>query len=755
MIKNIYSILFVAIIVNCVFLSSLFGQTIVYPSDNLVLTSHTNIKLVPGAYILPDVDKDGIFILQNIHDCIIDGDSVELNGESFSGYGIVIRNCSNVQIKNFKSLMKYFYAVRIEKSDSITISNCNFTGNKNDNAGFINVWADKDQALGGGVFLDSSRACLFKNNIMKNSNDGIALYHCNSVTIQDNDLSYNTAYAIRMFHSDSCTIRRNNASHIYRENPVNSDAGAILMIICNNNVVVENDFSYSSDGVFLCQYGHHLTPNKNYFADNDCSYSPHNAIEATFADGNIYKRNKCNYSGYGLWLGYSFNSLVDSNEIIGNHEALSVGTAGIAIDRGFNNTITNNVISDNANGILLWEGDKITGYENQYSNQYLIQNNRLTGNGTAIDIASTKKTSILFNTISDNANGIFISGNPGITHVNSNSFDRTISYYIQNLSGDDIDARNNSFNTDDSSYIEGMIYDGRDNPTYGYVTWSPYVSGSHKENEPNIVLKDLTEPLNSRWTTFASDGRISRVTWDSVMMKEGVASLKLVTESGYDVNIHRWPAEQFIAQWNLNGASVLQFWVRAQNVNSGQFQEVSIRLGNQSGGYFVFTAPSSVFSNAVNQWILYQIPLGGNSTWQRKTVGTVSMNQISYVEIHADTWGGGFTLWLDGLKFLSANSIKEQQAMKPLEFNLSDNYPNPFNPSTTFNFTIAEHSHVSIQVYDMLGRMINNLVDQSMDAGTYSQRWKTASGSGVYFVRLNAVTSHSTFSSTKKIIFSK
>jgi hypothetical protein len=195
--------------------------------------------------------------------------------------------------------------------------------------------------------------------------------------------------------------------------------------------------------------------------------------------------------------------------------------------------------------------------------------------------------------------------------------------------------------------------------------------------------------------------------------------------------------------------------VRAQNINSGLFQEASIRLGNQMGGYFEYTAPSSVFSNAVNQWIYYEIPLSGNGTWQRKNIGSVSMDLISYVEIHADTWGGGFTLWLDGLKIISTSSVKEELSAKLLQFSLSDNFPNPFNPSTTFYYTIPEHSYVTMQIYDILGRVTATLVNRAIESGSYSQTWTTSVGSGVYFVRLTATSSKKTFSSLKKILLSK
>ncbi|MEI6681732.1 MAG: right-handed parallel beta-helix repeat-containing protein [Bacteroidota bacterium] len=161
-----------------------------------------------------------------------------------------------------------------------------------------------------------SRAASIFNNTMTMQNDGVALYHCDSVSLHNNNFSWNTSYGIRMFWTDTCHIYQNNCAHINRPLTDPSDCGAILLIVSNNNIVEHNDLSYSGDGIFLGQYQHSNIPNNNCFAWNECSYSPHNAIEATFAGGNVYRHNSCNYSAYGFWLGYSFNSVVDSNDTL-------------------------------------------------------------------------------------------------------------------------------------------------------------------------------------------------------------------------------------------------------------------------------------------------------------------------------------------------------------------------------------------------------------------------------------------------------
>ncbi len=75
----------------------------------------------------------------------------------------------------------------------------------------------------------------------------------------------------------------------------------------------------------------------------------------------------------------------------------------------------------------------------------------------------------------------------------------------------------------------------------------------------------------------------------------------------------------------------------------------------------------------------------------------------------------------------------------PGKYELNQNYPNPFNPTTTIEFTIPETQSVTLTVYDMLGREVQVLVDESMQAGTHHVTFE-ASGlaSGTYIYRLQA-----------------
>jgi hypothetical protein len=85
----------------------------------------------------------------------------------------------------------------------------------------------------------------------------------------------------------------------------------------------------------------------------------------------------------------------------------------------------------------------------------------------------------------------------------------------------------------------------------------------------------------------------------------------------------------------------------------------------------------------------------------------------------------------------------------PRRFSVSQNYPNPFNASTTFKLENPIHTHVRLEIIDMLGRTVATLMNEEQEAGYHEVHWEANdTASGVYFYRLKA----GSFSETKKLI---
>ncbi len=108
------------------------------------------------------------------------------------------------------------------------------------------------------------------------------------------------------------------------------------------------------------------------------------------------------------------------------------------------------------------------------------------------------------------------------------------------------------------------------------------------------------------------------------------------------------------------------------------------------------------------------------------------------------------------------SKVLEVKIAFPKNFELSQNYPNPFNPSTKINYNLPSDSKVSIEVYNIAGVKICQLVNEEQSKGYYSVAFNSTSisktiSSGIYFYRLTAVdkNSSSSFSSIKKMVLLK
>jgi hypothetical protein len=104
-------------------------------------------------------------------------------------------------------------------------------------------------------------------------------------------------------------------------------------------------------------------------------------------------------------------------------------------------------------------------------------------------------------------------------------------------------------------------------------------------------------------------------------------------------------------------------------------------------------------------------------------------------------------------EYLSARTIDSVKVVQGLaDFYLSNNYPNPFNPTTNINYTLPVKSHVEIKVYDILGREVAKLVDADQDEGKYVINFNAAKlSSGIYIYAIRA----GSYVNVKKMILLK
>ncbi len=173
--------------------------------------------------------------------------------------------------------------------------------------------------------------------------------------------------------------------------------------------------------------------------------------------------------------------------------------------------------------------------------------------------------------------------------------------------------------------------------------------------------EDLAELNANDWDAWAQGSTATNtyVADDTVRKIAGDASVKFVTDGGFDTYV-RYP-RTFSAHWDLSSVDFLKISFYAENSNIG-FQGGSpwLRLKDAENNYFEYQYyrngnPFELLNEARDTWQSYQIPLNASPAtengWRRTTTGSPDLSHMQYLEIHADTWDFGFTLWIDGIGF--------------------------------------------------------------------------------------------------------
>jgi len=151
-------------------------------------------------------------------------------------------------------------------------------------------------------------------------------------------------------------------------------------------------------------------------------------------------------------------------------------------------------------------------------------------------------------------------------------------------------------------------------------------------------------------------------------------------------------------------------------------------------GYLAGTSMSNAFVVGTASLMLAVNP----SLTPEQIRGTIiaTMDRIVTVDGTILILNPGAAVWAAKSGMITSVSDK---AGLPVRFTLHQNYPNPFNPMTTISYDVLNESHIRLVVYDIYGREVTMLVNETKPAGTHKVVWDASNiASGVYFYRLEA-----------------
>lgn len=324
----------------------------IMPTDGLEIREDT--RLEPGVYYLPRglrIAADGV---------TLDATGATLVGDDGQGVAVSIEGRRGVTVRGL-TVLRYYHGIRAGNCENLTLTGCTIsrTAELEPFQYFLYLWKPVEEAYGGAILLNRVQGGLVADNDLQHQQNGVLLYGCRDLTVRDNNASFNSGWGVYLSASHDNRIERNVldfCNRVYRRESgverVEADAaGLVLVRGSSRNQVLKNACRGGGDGIFIAGYEHPgvIEPcNDNLLEDNDCSYSPNNAIESTFSRNNIFRRNICSKSNYGFWLGFSWDNLVEDNIIEDNF------IAGVAAEHAHNLTFRGNQVRRNREGIRLW-----------------------------------------------------------------------------------------------------------------------------------------------------------------------------------------------------------------------------------------------------------------------------------------------------------------------------------------------------------------------------------------------------------------
>jgi hypothetical protein len=208
--------------------------------------------------------------------------------------------------------------------------------------------------------------------------------------------------------------------------------------------------------------------------------------------------------------------------------------------------------------------------------------------------------------------------------------------------------------------------------------------------------------------------------------------------------------------WLIKSTNGGQNWSSVKRVNNDattKHQFFTWMTVDQTTGYLYFVFYDQRNTASLKTDVYIARSTDGGETFQNSKVNTTTINlytnyfigdytNISAVNGHIrPIWTGTnntiYTAIVDTFYTIGINKIGEKI---PTSCDLMQNYPNPFNPNTDIRFQIKDSKFVTLKVYDVLGKEIETLVDEKLQAGVYEVPfYSNEIASGIYFYKLTVV----------------
>jgi len=333
-----------------------------------------------------------------------------------------------------------------------------------------------------------------------------------------------------------------------------------------------------------------------------------------------------------------------------------------------------------------------------------------------------------------------------------------------------------------------MLFDGRDAGVYRStnhgVTWAPPNTGLTNPSVYALLVTGTTLLAGTAGNgVFRSAD--NGASWTA--SNAGMATAIIQAFAGSGSNIFAGTRAGGVYRSTDNGSTWTQVntGLTSLNVLALYFTGSDLYMGSAGGGIFrssnngALWAPvptglttTTIYSLCVSGANIFAGGLPGGfanvflstnngASWSSLSgvLPLVTVNTLTITSTHILAGTAARGIWRLPFSGLTAVGGRIEGEI-PRNISLNQNFPNPFNPTTTFSFSLPSESFVSLKVFDALGREVSTLLADQLPAGTHTRQWNAAaSPSGVYFYRLVAndipLGKAGSFAETKKLILQK
>ncbi len=238
-------------------------------------------------------------------------------------------------------------------------------------------------------------------------------------------------------------------------------------------------------------------------------------------------------------------------------------------------------------------------------------------------------------------------------------------YYFPNMTGSRNDNNCEAWGCDGYGYLKWWydhmphvagVKNGLLNNWWRYIVDADQYKANWEFLSPAEF--DFAENNADEWDCWA-DSADCTLANSTERWKAGSSSVEFSTTGAFDTAV-QYP-KSATANWDLTGKTYFTFWAFAENANEPGFQNNSpiAYLFNSDGSFFKYEGSSDAMNYAIGNWKKFTVPLAGADGWTRTSSGTPTLADVDWIEIHNDTWGGGFTIFFDGVGFGSSTTQDE------------------------------------------------------------------------------------------------